>query len=435
MGQRIEGGHAMFDIRLLREDPDRLRRACAAKLAAVDIDRLIALDQRRRELIRQAEQLSAEKNAASKSIGARIKAGEKPEAAKAEVRALGEQLAALELEQGAVQAEFDAMCLTVPNAPHASVPIGASDADNNVTAQWGERPKFDFAPKPHWELGETLGILDFARATRIAGSGFFVLKGLGARLERALIAWFIDVHVKEFGFTEIAPPYLVNSATMQGTGQLPKMAGDMYRVDREAGEDLWLIPTAEVPVTNLHAGEILERPQLPIRYCAFTPCFRREAGSYGKEVRGITRVHQFDKVEMVKIVEPETSYEELESLRAQAELLLQRLGLAYRVVELCSAALSFAAAKCYDLEVWAPGMGLWLEVSSCSNFEDFQARRASIRYRPADHAKPLFPHTLNGSGLALPRTLIALLETYQQPDGSVTVPEVLRPYMGCEAIR
>ena len=422
----------MFDHKLLRENPERLRQGCAAKRVQVDLDRLIGLAQRRREIIGLLEKLSAERNAASKQIGAKIKAGEDAEPAKRAVRERGEQIQALEEEQRTVQTEFDARCLTIPNPPHESVPLGASEADNQVIDTWGEKPRLAFAPKPHWEIGEALGILDLARGTKIAGSGFYVLKGAGARLERALIAWFIDVHVREFGYTEILPPHVVNSAAMTGTGQLPKMAEDMYRIE---GEDLWLIPTAEVPVTNLYAGEILERAQLPIYHCAFTACFRKEAGSYGKEVRGITRVHQFDKVEMVKFVEPENSYQELETLRGQAELLLQRLGLAYRVVALCSADLSFAAAKCYDLDVWAPGMDRWLEVSSCSNFEDFQARRAGIRYRPQDHAKPLFIHTLNGSGLALPRTVIALLETYQQADGSILLPEVLRPYMGSGEIR
>lgn len=430
----------MFDLKLLREDPEALKRAVAAKKADVDIDRLVALDSRRRELIQQTEQGQAAVNAASKQIGARIKAGEDPETAKAEVRRLKDELEAARNELAAVQSEFDQLCLRVPNPPHPTTPLGTSEEDNQVVADWGSKPSFDFTPRPHWEIGEALGILDLARGTKITGSGFPVLKGLGARLERALINWFIHVHTTEFGCVEVWPPHLVNSATMQGTGQLPKMAGDMYRVGgvedgQFADEDLWLIPTAEVPVTNLYREEILEADQLPIYHCAWTPCFRREAGSYGKEVRGITRVHQFDKVEIVKFVRPETSDQELESLVEQAESLLQRLGLHYRRLLLCSGDISFAAAKCYDLEVWAPGMDRWLEVSSCSTFSDFQARRAGIRYRPEPGARPQFIHTLNGSGLALPRTVIAILETYQQADGSVVVPEVLRPFMGCDVIR
>ncbi len=429
----------MIDIRLLRDDPERVRAAIKAKKAAVDFDRLLELEVRRREVITQIEELNARRRQASKEIGARVQAGEDPEEAKAAVRRLGEEIAAAESEQRAVIAEFDALILTVPNLPHETTPLGTSEADNREIAAWGEKPTFDFEPKPHWELGEALGILDLARGSKISGSGYYVLKGAGARLERALINWFIDVHTREYGYTEILPPFVVNSKTMTGTGQLPKMAEDMYRVggmtaEGYVAEDAWLIPTAEVPITNLYQDEILEAEALPIRHCGYTPCFRREAGSYGKEVRGITRVHQFNKVEMVKFVQPESSYEELETLREQAETLLRRLGLTYRVVQLCSADLSFAASKCYDLEVWAPGMGIWLEVSSCSNFEDFQARRANIRYRPGTKEKPRFMHTLNGSGLALPRTVIAILETYQQADGTVQVPEVLRPFMGCERL-
>lgn len=421
----------MFDPRLLRDDPDRLRNALEAKRVQVDLDHLIDLDNRRRDLLRQIDELNAQRNTASKSIGARIKAGEDVESAKAEVRDLGETITRLEEEHRTLSEEFDQLALNIPNPPHESTPLGKSEEDNQIIEYWGEKPIWDFTPKPHWEIGEDLRLLDLPRATKLSGSGFYVLRGLGARLERALINWFIDVHTREFGCEEILPPHLVNSATMTGTGQLPKMAEDMYRAE---GDDLWLIPTAEVPVTNLYAREILDAAELPKYHCAYTPCFRREAGSHGKDVRGITRVHQFDKVEIVKFVQPETSYDELETLRKQAETLLQRLGLAYRVLLLCSADISFAAAKCYDLEVWAPGMDRWLEVSSCSNFEDFQARRAGIRYRPEPKAKPQFIHTLNGSGLALPRTVIAILETYQQADGSVIVPEVLRPYMGCEVI-
>jgi seryl-tRNA synthetase len=429
----------MFDIKLLRDDPDRLRAAIAAKRGSVDVDELLALDARRRELIRKTEHGQAEVNKASKEIGARIKAGEDPLAAKGHVRRLKEDLDCDHDDLRRAREAFDALAIRVPNPPHPTTPPGKGEADNRILEAWGEAAQFPFTPKPHWELGEALGILDLERGTKIAGSGFPVLKGAGARLERALINWFLDVHTREYACTEIWPPHLVNSAAMTGTGQLPKMAGDMYRVGGQEGddfadEDLWLIPTAEVPVTNLYRDEIIEADALPIYHCAWTPCFRREAGSYGKEVRGITRVHQFDKVEVVKFVHPDNSDEELEALREQAESLLQRLGLHYRRVLLCSADISFAAAKCYDLEVWAPGMGLWLEVSSCSTFTDFQARRANIRFRPEPGAKPQFLHTLNGSGLALPRTVIAILETYQQPNGTIVVPEPLRPYMGCDAI-
>lgn len=421
----------MIDIHLLRENPDRLREGLKARKSDVDVDRLIELDARRRELTQQVDSLNQERNAKSKEIGPRIKAGEDAEALKAEVSAIKDRIKEAETEAHETREAFESLLLQVPNPPHASTPPGASEADNVIREGWGEKPALAFTPKPHWELGESLGILDLAAGAKLAGSGFYVLRGLGARLERALISWMLDVHTSEHGYTEILPPHLVSSAVMTGTGQLPKMAHDMYRIE---GEDLWMIPTAEVPVTNLHREEILEADRLPVRYCAFTPCFRREAGSYGKEVRGITRVHQFDKVEMVQIVRPDESGDALEALRGHAETLLQRLGLHYRILELCSADLSFAAAKCYDLEVWAPGMDLWLEVSSCSSFEDFQARRAGIRYRPEAGAKPQFPHTLNGSGLALPRTVIALLETYQQEDGSVVIPEPLRPYMGTDVI-
>ncbi len=421
----------MIDLKMLREDPQKLREGIEAKRGSVDLARLIALDERRRELARRVDELNAGRNAASKSIGERIKAGENAETARADVRRLGEELKAAEDEQRETMAALEALALTVPNTPHASVPRGRGEEDNQERSRWGQQPVFAFEPRPHWELGEALGIIDLARSTKLSGSGFYTLKGLGARLERALYNWFLDVHTEEFGFTEIMPPYLVNSKTMTGTGQLPKMADDMYRIE---GEDLWLIPTAEVPVTNLYQDEILEGAALPVYHCALTPCFRREAGSYGKEVRGITRVHQFHKVELVKFVEPEKSYEELETLRVQAEELLRRLGLHYRVLELCSADLSFAAAKCYDLEVWAPGMDRFLEVSSCSNFEDFQARRAGIRFKADPKARPQFVHTLNGSGLALPRTVIAVMETHQQADGTILVPEPLRKYMGCEVI-
>lgn len=422
----------MIDIKLLRENPEALKQSLAAKRVDLDLSSLQSLDARRRELTTTIDTLNQQRNAKSKEIGPRVKAGENVEPLKEEVRQIGDRIKESEQQIAEVDAEFTALVLRIPNPAHASVKIGTSEKDNTYRDGWGEKPKYDFTPQTHWDLGEKLGILDLAAGAKISGSGFFILRGLGARLERALISWMIDVHTTEHGYTEIMPPHVVNTATMTGTGQLPKMADDMYKIE---GEDLYLIPTAEVPVTNIHRDEILEADQLPIRYCAYTPCFRKEAGSYGKEVRGITRVHQFDKVEMVQFTRPEDSYATLESLRGNAETLLQRLGLHYRIVELCTADLSFAAAKCYDLEVWAPGMDLYLEVSSCSNFEDFQSRRASIRYRPQKGAKPQFLHTLNGSGLALPRTVIAIMETYQQPDGSIRVPDVLVKYMGTDVIR
>lgn len=421
----------MIDVKILRENPEELRRWLGAKKTDLNLDRLIEIDARRRDLTHQINNMNQERNARSKEIGPKVKASEDVEPLKAQVRDLGDRIKAAEEEIEVIGRDFDELFLRIPNRPHDSVPVGRSEDDNVIQGSWGEAPKFDFQPRPHWELGERLGILDLARGAKLSGSGFFALKGLGARLERSLISWMLDTHTTEHGYTEIQPPHLVNSAAMIGTGQLPKMAEDMYRIE---GEDLYLIPTAEVPVTNLFREEILEPEAVPSRYCAYTPCFRREAGSYGKEVRGITRVHQFDKVEMVQFTRPEESYDALETLRGHAETLLQRLGLHYRINLLCTADLSFAAAKCYDLEVWAPGMGVWLEVSSCSNFEDFQARRANIRFRSERGAKPQFPHTLNGSGLALPRTVIALLETYQRADGSVELPEVLERYMGTRVI-
>ena len=421
----------MIDVRLLRDDPESLRKALEAKNESVDLDRLIELDGRRRELAKALDEMNRRRNEQSKTIGSKIKAGQDADALRAEVRALGEKIKAAEGESGEVDTEYKALLLQVPNRPHPSTPLGRNEEDNKVLSEWGEKPSLDFEPKAHWELGEKLGILDLAAGAKIAGSGFPLWRGAGAALQRALINWMIDVHTTKHGYTEIAPPYLVTSDVLTGTGQLPKLADDMYRIE---AEDLWLIPTAEVPVTNLHREEILAGDRLPIRYCAYTPCFRREAGSYGREVRGITRVHQFDKVEMVQIVRPEESPGALEKLRGHAETLLQDLGLHYRVLELCAGELSFASSRTYDLEVWAPGMDLWLEVSSCSNFEDFQARRAGIRFRPEKGAKPRFVHTLNGSGLALPRTVIALMETFQQPDGSLRIPEALRPYLGADSI-
>ncbi len=422
----------MLDIHLIRIEPERVKAGLRAKGVSVDvIDGVIALDRRHRELRTKSDEMKKVRNARSKEIGARIKKGADVASLKEEMRRLSGEIKSVDAELRTLEIEQRRLLLAVPNLPHKSVPVGKSEDDNIVIAHWGEKPSFDFEPKPHWEIGERLGILDFPRATKIAGTNFSLLKGAGAKLERALISLMLDLHINEHGYVEVAPPYMVNRAAITATGQLPKLQEDMYRCEVD---DFFLIPTGEVPVTNVHAGEILNAVELPIYYVSHTPCFRREAGSYGKETRGLTRIHQFNKVELVKLVLPETSYAELESLRKDAEDVLRKLGLHYRVVELCTADLSLQAAKCYDLEVWAPAMQKYLEVSSCSNCEDFQARRAGIKFRRESGAKPEFAHTLNGSGLALPRTMIALLETYQRPDGTVIIPEVLRPYFGGDEI-
>ncbi len=417
----------MLDITLFREQPDVVRDALRKRHEDVGlVDQVIALDRRRRDLLAEVESLRAERNRVSKEI-ARTKDPAEREAKIAAMRDLKARLEHLEERLRAVEQELQDVMLRIPNIPHASVPEGVDERDNVVVKTWGEPREFDFEPLPHWELGPMLDIIDFERAAKISGSRFYILKKAGALLQRALITWMLDVHIREHGYTEVYPPALVRSEALYGTGNLPKFADVLYK-DHE--EDLWLIPTAEVPVTNLYRDEILPPGSLPIYHTAYTPCFRREKVAAGREVRGIKRVHQFDKVELVKFVEPERGWEELQSLLQDAETIVQRLGLPYRVVLLSTGDLGFSAAITYDIEVWAPGSREWLEVSSCSWFTDFQARRANIRYRPERGARPRFVHTLNGSGLALPRTMIALLETYQQPDGSVVIPEVLRPYMG-----
>jgi len=423
----------MLDIRLFREDLGRVKRGLAAKNADPAVaDKVVELDSRRRDLTFRAEQLKKERNEASKEVGKILKAGGDAEPIKARVREVGDQIGALDEELKTVAARIEDLLLRIPNLPHASTPVGKAEESNVPLREWGAKPRFDFTPRPHWDLGEALDILDHERGARISGSGFFILKGLGARLQRSLISFMLDTHTSRHGYTEARPPYLVTRQTMTGTGQLPKMEEDVYRIE---SDDMFLIPTAEVPVTNFHAGEILHAADLPITYAAYTPCFRREAGAAGKETRGMSRVHQFDKVELVRTVLPEESYNEMEILCGHAEAILQALGLHYRVVELCSGDLSLQAAKCYDLEAWAPAMEKYLEVSSCSNCEDFQARRANIRFRREKGAKPEFCHTLNASGVALPRLMIALMETYQTGDGGIAVPEPLRPYMGCDKIR
>jgi seryl-tRNA synthetase len=421
----------MLDLKFIRENPELVKAGAEKKQAEVALDRILGLDVRRRQLVSESDSLKQCRNEASKEIGQRIKAGQDPAALREEMRALGEKIKGYDEELRQIDNDLHALLLTVPNLPHPTVPVGTGEADNRFVREWGARPTFDFTPRPHWEIGEMLGILDFQRATKICGSNFAMFKGMGARLERALINFMLDLHINEHGYTEIWPPFMVNRKSMTGTGQLPKLEEDMYLIEQE---DLFLNPTAEVPITNLHQDEILNGLELPIYYVSYTACFRREAGSYGKETRGLTRIHQFDKVEMVKFVTPESSYEELEGLLKNAEDVLQRLGIPYRIMELCSAEISFAASKCYDIEAWAPGMNKYLEVSSCSNFEDFQARRAGIRFRRQEGSRPEYVHTLNASGVALPRTVIALIENHQQADGSVRVPEVLHPYLHTDSI-
>ncbi|ABQ91824.1 serine--tRNA ligase [Roseiflexus sp. RS-1] len=422
----------MLDIRLIREQPDLVKASLGRTgVDPAQVDAVLAYDEQRRALLREVEQLKALRNAVSKEIGKMSDAAAR-DAKIAEMRAVGDRIAELDRELAAVEEQQYAALMELRNLPHPSVPDGPDETYNVVIAQEGEPRTFDFTPKPHWELGEALDIIDFERGVKLSGSRFYVLKGPGARLQRALIQWMLDLHGKQ-GYDEVYTPFVVKEQCMWGARQLPKFRDNLYR---DVEDDLWLVPTAEVPVTNLHRDEILDADQLPLRYCAYTPCFRREKMSAGRDVRGIKRGHQFDKVEMYMFVRPETSYDELEKLRADAEETCRLLGLPFRTKELCTGDLGFAATRTYDIEVWAPGQGEWLEVSSCSNVEAFQARAANIRYRPEPGARPEYVHTLNGSGLGLPRTLIAILENYQQADGSVVIPEVLRPYMGgIEVIR
>ncbi len=424
----------MIDIKLVRKEPERVKELLSRRdpIYAERIDELLTVDRERRTLLTEIEQLKAKRNKLSKEIGKLFKEGKREEALrlKAEVEEISKKAKELEKELKDVEERFQKLILSIPNLPHPSVPVGEDENDNIVVRYWGEKPQFDFEPLPHWEIAEKLGILDFERAAKLAGSRFVVYRKWGAKLERALINFMLDLHTQEHGYEEVIPPFLVNTKTMTGTGQLPKFEEDLYRVENE---DLWLIPTAEVPLTNLHAGEILPEKELPKYYTAYTPCFRREAGAHGRDVRGIMRLHQFNKVELVKIVHPEKSYEELEKLVREAEKVLQLLGLHYRVVELCTGDLGFSAAKTYDIEVWIPSQNRYREISSCSNCEDFQARRAQIRFRDRE-GKTRLVHTLNGSGLAVGRTVIAILEQFQQKDGSVVIPEVLRDYVGTDRI-
>jgi seryl-tRNA synthetase len=417
----------VLDLKYAREKIEILRERLRSRGIEMDLAPFQALEAARRALLQQVEELRARRNAATKEIAAKKKAGADAGAEILAMREVGDRIQELE---GRVRANEEALgeqLRLLPNLPHSSVPAGTCEEENRVVRAWGEPPVFAFAPKPHWEIGEALGILDFERASKIAGARFCVSFGLGARLERALAAFMLDLHTGEHGYREVLPPLLVNRESLVGTGQLPKFEAELFRTE---GAGYYLIPTAEVPVTNIHRGEILDAAQLPIRYVAHTPCFRREAGSYGKDTRGLIRQHQFNKVELVKFVEPERSYDELEALTRDAAAVLERLGLPYRVAALCTGDLGFSSAKTYDLEVWMPAQGRYREISSCSNFEDFQARRADIRYRPSPKARPEFVHTLNGSGLAVGRTVAAILENGQREDGAVAMPRALVPYLG-----
>ena len=417
----------LLDLKWIRENEEEVRLMLKHRGANFPLDELLKLDAVRREKLTAVEALKARRNDGSKLVGSLKREGKDASALLDELRKLDEEIGNLDAEVSSIQGKIDELLLQIPNRVHASVPVGRDEEENVVVRTWGDPPNFDFESKPHWDLGTTLDIMDFERGVSLAQSRFTVLKGMGARMERALIQFMLDLHTNEHGYVEIEPPFLVNTATMRGTGQLPKFAEELYKC---ADDDLWLIPTAEVPLTNMHAGEILSEDRLPIYYTAYTPCFRREAGSHGRDVRGMLRQHQFDKVELVKICHPEKSYDELEGLTRNAEKVLQLLELPYRVICLCSGDMGFAASKTYDIEVWLPSQNKYREISSCSNCEDFQARRINTRFRPRDGGRPRFVHTLNGSGIAIGRCLIAVMENYQRADGSIAIPDVLVPYMG-----
>lgn len=421
----------MLDMAFIRDNRDKVREVLKNRAPKLDFDGFLRLDASRREALKDLEDLRAEKNKANDEISRLIKQKADPKANIASMKSVSHKIDEYESKVGEFDIKLKGILLVIPNIPHSSVDIGLDSTQNKQISVWGEARKFDFKVKDHTDIGESLGLIDSARASKLSGSGFALYRGMGARLQRALIQFMLDVHTKEHGYLEWSPPFMVNRQSMTGTGQVPKFEEDMYRLK---DDDLFLIPTAEVPVTNIHRDEILKEEELPLRYTAYTPCFRREAGSYGKETKGLVRIHQFDKVELVKFTRPEDSYDEHEKLLKDAEKILRLLGLPYRVMRLCSGDMGFAAAKCYDIEAWAPGQNRWLEVSSVSNFEDFQARRANIKFRRKTGGKTEFVHTINGSGLALPRVVIALLENFQNADGSVVIPEVLRPYMDGGAV-
>ena len=422
----------MLDIKVIKNDPERVKAAMRSRNANLDsvIDELLDIDAKRRDLTGKTEAMKAEQNAASKQIPALKKAGESTDAIMARMKELSDSIKDLGAELSELEAKQQDLLLRIPNIPHESVPVGTDDSDNVEIRRWGEATTFSFEPKAHWDLGADLGILDPETAAKVTGARFHFYKDLGARLERAVINFYLDTHTQR-GYTEVFPPFMVNRASMTGTGQLPKFEEDAFHL---SNEDYFLIPTAEVPVTNMHRNEILDGKNLPIKYCAYSACFRAEAGSAGRDTRGLIRQHQFNKVELVKFADPANSYEELEKLTNDAEYVLQQLGLPHRVVCLSSGDLGFSSAKTYDIEVWMPSYGRYLEISSCSNFEDYQARRASIRFKADIKDKAQLVHTLNGSGVAIGRTVAAILENYQNEDGSITIPEVLRKYMGCDKI-
>jgi len=421
----------MLDIRYLRQNADFVRKKMRQRGQDIDLDRFLSLDWERRDILQEVETLRMERNAVSKEIGEKKKHKEEASLLLTKMEEVSARLRELDESLKKIGDDLHGLLMIIPNIPHESVVYGTSSEDNPVVRMWGEKPRFDFPPRPHWEIGENLNILDFVRGAKIAGARFTLYRGMGAMLERSLINFMLDLHTSEHHYTEVLTPFMVNRESMTGTGQLPKFADDLFKIEKT---DYYLIPTAEVSVTNIHREEILDEKILPIYYVAYSPCFRSEAGSYGKDTRGLIRQHQFNKVELVKFTVPERSYEELEKLTANAEEVLKRLNIHYRTVSLCTADLGFSSAKTYDVEVWLPGQGIYREISSCSNFENFQARRASIRFRHTEGGRMEFVHTLNGSGLAVGRTVVAILENYQQADGSVVIPEVLRPYMKVDRI-
>lgn len=431
--KRLEGGYlGMLDMKFVREHPEIVQQALKNRGSALDLTEFLALDKERRDLLSQVEGLKSQRNRVSQEISQLKRQGQNADDLILNMRQVGDQISELDSQVKQVEDRLQEILYNIPNVPHASAPVGKTEDDNTEVRRWGTPRTFEFEPKAHWDVGEGLGILDFERGAKVTGARFTFYKGLGSRLERSLINFMLDLHTRDHGYTEFFPPFIANKDSMTATGQLPKFAEDMFKLE---GLDYYLIPTAEVPVTNYHRSEVLDGESLPLKYTAYSACFRAEAGSAGRDTRGIIRQHQFNKVEMVKFVEPETSYDELEKLTNDAEEVLQKLGLPYRVITLCTGDIGFSSAKTYDIEVWLPSFNQYREISSCSNFEDFQARRADIKFRRSPKAKPEFVHTLNGSGVAIGRTVAAILENYQQPDGSVVIPEALRPYMGVDVIK